>query len=123
MNSVAKCAMVMLLVVTISSNIIHLNDEYRLEFTDYNQCTILRGAGEGINRCLVYLTLCVQEGEDWELVLLHYCVGNFPQNFIITGARKNQEKQELIALSKTQLYAKHSTCEFENRQIEFQFLE
>jgi hypothetical protein len=115
MNTISKFALLMLLLATISSitHTIHLDEEYRLELTDDNQFNILKGDGEGLNRCPISLILCHQHNEDWRIQSLHYCWGMFPQDYIISGAQKDQEREELIELSKTRFYGMHSTCKLD----------
>jgi hypothetical protein len=115
MNTTFKFALFILLLATISSttHTIHLNDQYRLELTDDGEFSLLRGDGQGRNKCTIGPIICYQQGEDWRIQSLYVCYGTFPQGYTIRGARQDQERQELIELSKTTFYSPKSNCKFQ----------
>jgi hypothetical protein len=127
MNTALKFALLMLLLATISSttHTIHLDKEYRLEFTNDGQLDIVKGDGEGKNRCASDRIICYQQDENWRVNSLHFCEEWFPINYFIARARIDQERQEFIELSKTEYYGRASTCRLQKEEVRevLQFLE
>jgi hypothetical protein len=122
MNTISKFILFILLLATISStkHAIHLTEDIRLEFfgfPDDGQNYLVRGDGDF---CVIGIALCREDNEDW--IITHYSsCPEFPRIYRISGARKDQERKELIEFSKTKFYSNLSNCRFKMEQA-LQFL-